>query len=102
MRTLLILLALAGTAALPHGEAVLAASDQDAARDATSAGRIKPLQQILATVGREVPGRVVDVQLDERGSPWTYRIKVINEAGNVVTVNVNAETGRIMSVKGRR
>lgn len=102
MRILLILLALAGVAAVPPEAVVLAASDQDAARSATRAGRIKPLPQILATVNREVPGRVVDVQLDESRSPWTYRIKVINQAGNVVTVNVNAETGQIQSVKGRR
>lgn len=102
MRTLLILLALAGPALFLPDPATFAASDQDAARDATRTGRIKPLQQILSTVGREVPGRVVDVQLDESTSPWTYRIKVINDAGNVVNVNVNAETGRIQSVKGRR
>lgn len=102
MRTLLILLALAGPVTVPQVPEVLAASDQDAARDATRTGRIKPLQQILSTVGREVPGRVVDVQLDKGTSPWTYRIKVINEAGNVVNVTVNAETGRIQSVRGRR
>ena len=100
MRTLLILLALAGAVTVLQVPAAFAASDQDAARDATRTGRIKPLQQILSAVGREVPGRVVDVQLDER--TWTYRIKVINEAGNVVNVTVNAETGRIQSVKGRR
>ena len=102
MRTLLILLALIGATALPPGATSVAASDQDAARDATTTGRIKPLPQILATVGREVPGRVVDVQLNERSTPWTYRIKVINRSGNVVNVIVNAETGRIVSVRGRR
>lgn len=102
MRTLLILLALAGPATVHQAPEAIAASDQDAARDATRTGQIKPLQQILSTVGREVPGRVVDVQLDKGTSPWTYRIKVINEAGNVVNVTVNAESGRIQSVRGRR
>lgn len=84
------------------GPAVLAASDHDAARDAAGSGEIRPLPEILATVEREVPGRVVDVQLDKKTKPWTYRIKVLTQNGNVVSVTVNATSGRIQSVKGRR
>lgn len=102
MRTLLILCALMGAPAMLGGQAVLAASDQDAARDAAGAGQIRPLPEILSTVSREVPGKVIDVQLNKKSKPWTYRIKVRTEKGNVVSVIVDAASGRIKSVKGRR
>lgn len=102
MQTLLILCVLMGAPVIPGGQAVLAASDQDAARDAAGTGQIRPLPEILSTVGREVPGRVIDVQLNKRTKPWTYQIKVRTEKGNVVSVTVDAASGRIMSVKGRR
>ncbi len=87
---------------MPGTPALLAAQDQDAARDAAGSGQIRPLPEILAAVEREVPGRVVDVQLDKSTSPWTYRIKVLTAQGNVVSVAVNAASGRIQSIKGRR
>lgn len=102
MRMILILCALIGPPGMPGIPAVLAASDQDAARKAAGSGEIRPLPEILATVGREVPGRVVDVQLDKKTSSWTYRIKVLTEKGNVVSVAVDANSGKINSVKGQR
>ncbi len=99
---LLILLILAGAPGLSGAAPALAASDQETAREATRAGRIKPLPEVLAKVEREVPGRVVDVQLDESRRPWTYRIKVVDSGGHVMSVIVNAETGQILSVKGQR
>jgi len=88
--------------ALPSGLSAQLGSDQDAARAATDSGLIRPLPEILATVERKVPGRVVDVQLDKSGKPWTYRIKVLNDQGNVVSVAANAETGQILTIQGQR
>lgn len=102
MRMLLILFALMAAPAMPGGSVVLAASDQDAARKAAGAGEIRPLPEILATVGREVPGKVIDVQLNKNSKPWAYRIKVRTKKGNVVSVTTDATSGRITSVKGQR
>ena len=102
MRMLLVLLAIAGVAGLPNDIPARADSDQKSARDAADAGKIKPLSEILHAVKATVPGQVVDVQLDKTGNPWTYRIRIRSEKGNVVLVVVDAESGRILSTKGNR
>lgn len=103
MRTLLVLMALAGFfLGSPCDISVQAESDQKSARDAADAGKIKPLSDILKTVKRQVPGQVLDVQLDKTSSPWTYRIRIRSQKGNVILVAVDAESGRILSTKGKR
>ena len=102
MRTLMVLIALAGFLGFSDDMPVQAQSDQKSAREAADAGKIKPLAGILRTVKREVPGQVLAVQLDKAGKPWTYRIRVRSEKGNVVLVAVDAESGRILSTQGKR
>jgi hypothetical protein len=80
----------------------IAGDDQNSARDATKAGKIKPLPEILAVVKKKVPGRVVDVQLSKKKIPWIYRVKVLTKSGKVVRVFVNAETANIVRIKGKR
>ncbi len=102
MRALLVLLVLTGMAGLPVDIPAQAQSDQGSARDAADAGQIKPLSEVLHVVKASVPGQVLDVQLDKSGNPWTYRIRVRSDKGNVVLVVVDAETGKILSTKGNR
>ncbi len=63
---------------------------------------VQPLPAVMARVEREVPGRVVDVQLDQSRSPWRYRFKVLTETGNIVSVVCDANTGKILSIRGKR
>lgn len=102
MRTLLILMALTGFLGFSSDMPAQAQSDQKSARDAADAGKTKPLSGILRTVKREVPGQVLDVQLNKSSRPWTYRIRIRSDKGNVVLVVVDAESGRILSTKGNR
>lgn len=76
--------------------------EQDTVLAAKDSGTIRPLPEILAIVRKEVPGRIVDVQLNKKRVPWRYRIKVLTEAGNVVKVTVDAESGKILKIKGKR
>ncbi len=69
---------------------------------AKNTGTSRPLPEILAIVRNAVPGRVVDVQLNKNSTPWKYKIKVLTEAGNVVKVIVDAESGKILRIKGKR
>lgn len=102
MRVLLVLMALTGVAGLPVDMPVQAQSNQKSARDAADGGEIKPLSEVLHTVKAKVPGQVLDVQLDKSGTPWTYQIRVRSEKGNVILVEVDANSGRILSTKGNR
>ena len=81
---------------------VVAWPDREPSVKLAQSDNLQPLPAIMARVEREVPGRVVDVQLDQSRAPWRYRFKVLTEAGNVVSVVADAETGRILSIKGKR
>lgn len=102
MRVLCVLLALSGVPGGPCDIPAHADSDQKSAREAADAGEIKPLSEILRTVKQTVPGQVLDVQLDKSGKPWTYRIRIRTDKGNVILVVVDAETGRVLSTMGNR
>ena len=79
-----------------------APSEQDRTLDDFRQGRIKPFSEIRRNVNRRVKGRVIDAQLDRASSPWVYNVRVLTDDGNVVAVRLDAQTGRIMEVKGRR
>lgn len=81
----------------PHMGA--AQSPQDRARKAYKAGEIQPLNNVLSVVVRRHPGRVMDVDL-QRGGRWVYRIKILTRDGDVLFVEVDASTAKIMSVRG--
>ena len=102
MRILVIFLTLTGLTGLPGESMVMADADPEQVRAATESGKIKPLSDILNVVSQKVPGKILDVQVDNDGSPWLYRIKVRGQKGDVTSVTVNAETGRIMEIKGQR
>lgn len=65
-------------------------------------GRIRPFAEIRRRVQRQVGGRILDARLDRRNSPWIYRLRVLTDDGQVLAVRLNAQTGRILDVKGKR
>jgi len=65
-------------------------------------GRIRPFAEIRRRVQRTVGGRILDARLDRRNSPWIYRLRVLTDDGQVLAVRLNAQTGRILDVKGKR
>jgi len=92
---LVLALALAGPAA--------AQSDQQRARDAMQAGRIRPLQEILMQLRPRIPGRILNAWLEEgRGGLWIYRLKMLDVRGNIIGVVVDARNGQILQVFGPR
>lgn len=95
MRALIaILLLLAAPAFADH--------HRQGARDAVAAGEIRPLGEVLATVSRSFPGRALDVRLGGGRGAWVYRVKVLAADGTVVSVTVDARSGRIVGVRRPR
>lgn len=78
-------------------------SDHDRARHAVEAGEVLPLRDILDRVRQEVPGEVLDVELDrdkDHGEVrWTYKIKVLRQGGTRVKLKIDARTGHLISQK---
>ncbi len=88
-------LALAGPA--------VAQNDQQRARDAMQAGRIRPMQEILVQVNRRIAGRILNAWLEQgQGGLWIYRLKLLDLRGNIVGVVVDARNGQIIQVFGPR
>jgi hypothetical protein len=77
----------------------------DRARSAVKAGEIRPLGEIRQRVSRQFPGRIVGVELYEQGGgrkSWIYDVRVLKQTGDVLSVKMDARTGNVLSVKGRR
>lgn len=77
--------------------------DQDRAREGVAAGRLLPLEAVLANVGRSIPGHHIGVDGPyQQGRRWVYRIKWLTPDGRVIIVIADAETGQILGTRGGR
>lgn len=62
-------------------------------------GLAKPLSEILAAVRQQLPGEVVKVHAEQEGGRWMYELRILDEAGRVFEVHVDAQTARINRVR---
>jgi uncharacterized membrane protein YkoI len=73
--------------------------DHDRARAALERGEVRPIGDILANAAAEVPGEVVEVELERERGRWVYEIKVITPDGHVMEVLMDAATATVMQVE---
>jgi len=99
MRTaaLVTALALVLAVALP----ARADDDQERARAALEAGKVKPLDEVLQRVTRDYPGQVLAVELDEHHDRLVYKIKLLRPDGAITKLAADAGTGEVLSHRGR-
>ena len=82
-------------------EPAVAQSDQQRAREAMQAGRIRPLQEIILEVRQRFAGRILNAWLEEgQAGLWIYRLKLLDLQGNIIGVVVDARNGQILQVFG--
>lgn len=63
-------------------------------------GQILPLSRILQVVQQQVPGNVIEVELDHsHHHGWEYEVKVLAADGHVRKVKVNAGTGVVRKIE---
>jgi len=94
----------------PHDEDRRRAMEQfmahDQARRAVKTGDIRPLGDIRRNVQRKFKGRIVGVDLQESGygrrPAYIYDVRVLTPRGDVLSIEMDAGTGEIVSVKGKR
>ncbi|MBK1641471.1 hypothetical protein CKO12_06195 [Chromatium okenii] len=100
---LLCIAALFSTSGNADHRAQRSAAAHDHARQALERGEVRPLAEILARVADAVPGEVIHVEFErqhQRDHPvWMYEIKVLAADGRLREVEVDAATGRILSVE---
>jgi uncharacterized membrane protein YkoI len=99
MRNLRGMLAVALLAVFMTSISFASSADHERALQAMEAGEIKPLVQILDLLKAQEPGRVLEVELEEKSDRWVYEIKMIQNQGRVREFKVDAKTGFIIKVK---
>ncbi len=77
--------------------------DHDRARQAVAAGEVLPLPAILERVEREIPGKVLDVELERENHAgqlrWVYKLKVLRSGGSLVKIKLDARNGAVIGRK---
>lgn len=76
-------------------------SDHNQARAAMESGQVLPLKTVLDQLERQRPGKVLEVELERKGSGWFYEIKQLEAGGQLVKLKVDAKTGELLQSKPR-
>ena len=77
-------------------------SGSSEARGAVSRGVAIPLNRVIPMVRQAVPGRVLDVDLEQAtGGGWVYKLLVLDGEGEYNEVTVDALRNRIIRVSER-
>lgn len=81
----------------------LAQSEHERAREQMEGGKILSYTDIRAIAVKAVPGRVVGQTLSRlhSGRP-VYLLRILQQTGRVMEVTIDAETGKVLNVKGKR
>lgn len=90
---------LAAVAVLAPGVGLSDDIGHEAARRLVEAGTILPLSEVLERVYAEVPGKLLETELEYDDDGLVYEIKVLRPGGRVQEIEVDAATGRILAIE---
>lgn len=74
----------------------LADSDHYEARRLMQSGTILPLEAVMESVLQQRSGRILEVELDERDGDYIYEIELLDQAGKVWQMKIDAVTGNLL------
>ena len=75
------------------------AKDSDRARELLTKGEILSLSDILARVSSQVPGKILEIKLEEKNGEVVYEIEFLAEDGVVMEMYLDAKTAKILSIE---
>lgn len=93
------LIAVLALLTLPPAALADRAHDHDRARAALRAGEVLPLTTILERVAQQQPGQVMEVDLEREDGRWIYELKLLNNDGALVKLQVDARDGVVLKRK---
>ncbi len=73
--------------------------DHERARVLRESARVLPLAEVLERVGRRVPGRLLEAELEEHQGGFVYELEIIGTDGVVREVLVDAANGALLSAE---
>jgi len=104
-RTSAVTLLLLGAVVFGAASGVMAEGGRDKknehkmVREALQRGEVLPLVKILAIAGQQVPGDVIEVELEDENKVLIYEIKVLTDTGRVREIKIDARTGAVLSIE---
>jgi uncharacterized membrane protein YkoI len=72
---------------------------RDAVRRAVEAGEVLPLSKILEKFRGKVSGDITGIEIEREDGRWRYEFRVIDRAGRVLEVHVDARSGNIEGIE---
>ena len=71
----------------------------ETAKRLLSEGRIKPLAEVLDAVQRQVPGEMLEVELELEKTGYVYELKLLRPDGKVQEVEADAASGNLLKIE---
>lgn len=75
--------------------------NHDRARAAVEAGEILPLPALLEQLQRTNPGQVLALELEKDDGRWIYEIKLLQNDGRLVKLDVDARTAQVLKLEAK-
>lgn len=110
LRTVLAVCALVCLAAVQFGQAHAQAQvrtpaqeqqEQSSVRAAVSSGRYKPLADILRIAEQHVPGRVLEIEMDDDDGLAVYELEILDARNRKREIKIDAATGQVLEIDDR-
>jgi uncharacterized membrane protein YkoI len=73
--------------------------DHDTVRQAVERGEIRSLSDILGALRGKLPGEITGVKIEQKNGRWLYEFRVVDSAGRLFDVYVDARTAEIARIK---
>lgn len=102
MRKDLFTLLLAGSMMIASTLGVAQTQEQDYAHQCVQSGKCLPLDRVIGLAKARVQGRFIGNEIDDaqaRLGVIIYRLTFMKDSGEVTRLNVDARTGRVLSVE---
>lgn len=74
-------------------------NEHNVVREALQRGEVLPLAKILAIANEQVPGDVIEVELETKKQALIYEIKILTGTGLVREVKIDARTGEVLQIE---
>ena len=95
---LIVMLGAAGLLLFHAGDS-LAGDDAQKARALSQRGDILPLEKIAEHARAAKPGKLIDIELEQKHGRWIYEAEVLDETGRVWELKMDARTGSVLKME---
>lgn len=75
------------------------AGDHERARVLLEQGKILSLSEIMKRASSQFPGKILEVELEEKNGLIVYEIEFLGEQGVIMEMLIDAGTGQLISVR---